>query len=137
MKNLETFETSTLFRVLDAQVNSLQGSNLYQMRYSLVGKRQVRVALNGLLGWMADRCICGGASLACDDIVMDPNGIACIILACIICDDGKLLLKAELMRNVGQGVWAQTPSQVLFLAREARQAVAWRQREDGCYVVLE
>ncbi len=34
---------------------------------------------------MADRCVCGGKSLSCDDVVMNQDGEAAVILACIIC----------------------------------------------------
>jgi hypothetical protein len=135
VKNLTSFERSVLFRVLDAQVCSLQGVD-FDRQYSLLGTRRVRVATSGVVGLMADKCVSGGAELSCDDIVTDPRGIAAVILACILCDDGRLLLKVELMRSVGRSVWTSTQQQVLWLARDAQQPVAWRQREDGCIVVI-
>ena len=138
VRNLQQFECSVLMRVLDAQICSLQFDDFDQLRYSLLN-RQVRLATNGgVVGWMADRCICGGANLSCDDIVMDQHGNAAVILACILCDDGRLLLKVELMQNAGRSgvVFAMTHAEALWLARDVYQPTAWRQREDGCFVLM-
>ena len=139
MKNTTTYATSVLFRVWDTQVCSLTDvDDLHEMQYSLVGINQIRVATGALVGWTADKCICCGAVSACDDIVMHPRGIAVAILACILSDDGSLYLNVELMeRSVGRSAWAQTQKQCFVLARDAQQVAAWRQRADGCIIVIE
>ena len=97
----------------------------------------MRVAVDGVTGSMADRCVCGGANLSCDDIVLDPHGHAAVILGCILCDDGRLLLKVELMRSVGGNVWAQSQQQAMWMARDTHQPVAWRRREDNTFVLID
>ena len=83
---------------------ALQGNeDLRERDYTLLN-RQVRVLVDGgIAASMADRCICGGASLSVDDIVLDQHGSVAVIVACILGDDGRLLLKVELMQRVGGG----------------------------------
>ena len=104
------------------------------LRYSLLG-RQVRVASSSVVGSMPDRCICGGAQLSCDDIVFKQHGDTAVILGCLLCDDGHLRLKVELMRSVSQSVFAQTEVQALWLACDVYLPTAWRQQDD-CIVVI-
>jgi hypothetical protein len=136
LRNTVDFEASVLMRVLDSQVCSLQAhGDLYPAKYKLVN-RQVRGAVNGVSCSMADRYTCGGANLSCDDIVLDSNGHAAVILGRILFDDMRCMLKAELMRSVGRNVWAQSQQQAMWIARDTFHPVAWRQREDGTFVLI-
>jgi hypothetical protein len=125
-------------RVLDAQVCALQGNDdLRERNYTLLN-RQVRILVDGgIAASMADRCFCGGASLSVDDIVVDQHGSDAVIVACIFCDDGRLLLKVELMQRVGGSAWATKKQVSMWLARDAYQPVAWRQRGDGSFVLID
>ncbi len=58
-------------------------------------------------------------------------------MACILCDDGRLRLKVELMRSVGYPVFAMTNVEAFWFALDAYQPTAWRQREDGSIVVID
>ena len=59
------------------------------------------------------------------------------ILACILCDDGRLILKVELMRSVGRSVFVTTKDEALWLANVVNLPTAWRQTEDGRVVVIQ
>lgn len=136
VKNTNAFEASVLLRVCDAQICSLRCANPLQYNYRLVG---TQVSVTGdVVGSMSDRCVCGGAEFSCDDIVMNRSrGSAAVILACLLSDDGRVLVKVEMLRRVGASVWNQTQLQELWLARDASHPVAWRQRGDGCIAVIE
>ena len=138
MRNTSDFEASVLMRVLDAQVCALQGNDdLRERNYTLLNW-QVRILVDGgIAASMADRCVCGGASLSVDEIVLDQHGSAAVIVACILCDDGRLLLKVELMQHVGAGAWATTKQVSMWLARDAYQPVAWRRRGDGSFFLID
>ena len=84
---------------------------------------------------MSDRCICGGAQLSCDDVVFNQHGDTAVILGCVLCDDGNLRLKVELMRSVSQSAVAQTNVHVLWLACDVYLPTAWRLHDD-CIVVI-
>ena len=58
VKNTSTFESSVLFRVVDAQCESLRKSNPLEDSYQLVGRR-VPVA-GAIVGFLADACVSGG-----------------------------------------------------------------------------
>ena len=58
VKNTSTFESSVLFRVVDAQCESLRKSNPLEDSYQLVGRR-VPVA-GAIVGSLADACVSGG-----------------------------------------------------------------------------
>ena len=137
VKNTKRFEFSVLTRVLDAQICSMQGADIVQENYRLLGK-QVRNQHGGIAGLMADKCVSAGALMSCDDIVVNDRAFAAVILACVLCDDGRLLLKVEMLQQImGTSAWTQTPLQELWLARDARQPTAWRRRGDGSIVVLD
>ena len=57
----------------------------------------VGIADDSIAATMTDRCVCGGASLSIDDIVLKQHGKAIVALKCIYCDGGRLLLKVGLM----------------------------------------
>ena len=58
VKNTSAFESSVLFRVVDAQCESLRISNPMEDSYQLVGRR-VPVA-GAIVGFLADACVSGG-----------------------------------------------------------------------------
>ena len=58
VKNTSTFESSVLFRVVDAQRESLRKSTPLEDSYQLVGRR-VPVA-GAIVGSLADACVSGG-----------------------------------------------------------------------------
>ena len=104
VKNLRLWEESVLLRVLDARLTLLpKGKDAY----CLEGRQ---VVINGAIsGFMADKCVCGGAKLSCDDIVKHSheNRVG-VVVACIQSDDGRMLLRVELMQNRGRSAWQQT-----------------------------
>ena len=96
VKNTIDFEASVLFRVCENQISSLKCSNPLQHNYHLVG-RQVSIA-GDIIGSMSKQCKCGGAVLAVNDIVVNRSrGTANVILACILCGDGRLLVRVEML----------------------------------------
>jgi hypothetical protein len=132
VKNLRCWEASVLMRVLDAQVTALQCENPLHSSYRLIGQETHR----GLAGVAAIKCICGGAELARNDIVKNASS-AGVVLECSLGLDGVLRVRVEILRNVGGGVWAQTPAQNFWLARDVHHPCAWRQRGDGQIRVIE
>ncbi len=136
MKNTTRFESSVLFRVLDAQICSLQRRNPVEQNYCLLG-RQLRVS-GAINGWIADECVSGGVRLHCDDIVCrGMGGVPGVVLACLCNDGGTLYLKVEVMRRVRAGVWSQTVQQDMWIARDAVHPVGWRELDEGVIVVIE
>ena len=137
VKNTRRFEFSVLSRVLDAQMCSLQCADIIQDNYRLLSLKQVRIH-GDIVGLMADKCISAGAQLGCDDIVVDRRALVAVILACILLDNGRLLLKVEMLRKImATSVSTQTPLQEFWLARDAQQPTAWPRQADGSIVVIE
>ena len=136
VKNTVTFESSVLFRVVDAQMCSLRGEHPLYENYKLVG-RQLPVA-GDIVGWIADGCVSGGMKIHCDDIVLRGGlgGAAAVVLACLLSADGILIIKVELMQRVRANVWAQTAQQECWPAREAIHPIAWRELEDRSIFII-
>ena len=80
-----------------------------------------------------------GLRLHCDDIVLRcaADGFAGVVLGCLLSDDGRLLIKVELMEQQRANVWAQTAQQEFWVAREVRHPVAWRRLENGTVFVVQ
>ena len=80
-----------------------------------------------------------GLRLHCDDIVLRcaADGFAGVVLGCLLSDDGRLLIKVELMEQHRANVWAQTAQQDFWVVREVRHPVAWRRLEDGTIFVVQ
>ena len=80
-----------------------------------------------------------GLRLHCDDIVLRcaADGFAGVVLGCLLSDDGRLLIKVELMEQQRASVWAQTAQQEFWVVREVRHPVAWRRLEDGTIFVVQ
>ena len=80
-----------------------------------------------------------GLRLHCDDIVLRcaADGFAGVVLGCLLSDDGRLLIKVELMEQRRADVWAQTTQQDFWVVREVRHPVAWRRLEDGTIFVVQ
>ena len=80
-----------------------------------------------------------GLRLHCDDIVLRcaADGFAGVVLGCLLSDDGRLLIKVELMEQQRANVWAQTAQQDFWVVREVRHPVAWRRLEDGTIFVVQ
>ena len=74
-----------------------------------------------------------GLRLHCDDIVLRcaADGSAGVVWGCLLSDDGRLLIKVELMKQQRANVWAQTAQQYFWVVREVRHAIAWRRLENG------
>ena len=89
-----------------------------------------------VVGCMADKCVCGGAELSCDDVVVDHRELVAVILACILCEDGRLLLKVERMVMTDRSAWRQTGLQEFWLARDAHHPIAWYQRDDEGIILI-
>ena len=80
-----------------------------------------------------------GLRLHCDDIVLRcaADGFAGVVLGCLLSDDGRLLIKVELMEQQRANVWAQTTQQYFWVVREVRHPVAWRRLENGTMFVVQ
>ena len=80
-----------------------------------------------------------GLRLHCDDIVLRcaADGFAGVVLGCLLSDDGRLLIKVELMEQRRADVWAQTTQQDFWVVREVRHPVAWRRLENGTIFVVQ
>ena len=85
-----------------------------------------------------------GLRLHCDDIVLrcaadfyNDGGFAGVVLGCLLSDDGRLLIKVELMEQQRANVWAQTTQQDFWVVREVRHPVAWRRLENGTIFVVQ
>ena len=80
-----------------------------------------------------------GLRLHCDDIVLRcaADGFAGVVLGCLLSDDGRLLIKVELMEQQRADVWAQTAQQYFWVVREVRHPVAWRRLENGTIFVVQ
>ena len=80
-----------------------------------------------------------GLRLHCDDIVLRcaADGFAGVVLGCLLSDDGRLLIKVELMEQQRANVWAQTAQQEFWVVREVRHPVAWRRLENGTMFVVQ
>ena len=74
-----------------------------------------------------------GLRLHCDDIVLRcaADGFAGVVLGCLLSDDGRLLIKVELMEQQRANVWAQTAQQEFGFVREVSLPIAWRRLENG------
>ena len=75
-----------------------------------------------------------GLRLHCDDIVLRcaADGFAGVVLGGgLLSNDGKLLIKVEIMEQQRANVWAQTTQQDFWVVREVRHPVAWRRLENG------
>jgi len=130
MKNTTMLEASVLLRVLDAQICAMKQSNIFGHGYCLVG-RKVQIAG----GWMANKCTCGGAELACDDVVIRGELLA-IVLACVLHQDGRLMLKVERMIATNRSAWRQTTLQEFWLASSVHHPTCWRAHGDDSIVVI-
>ena len=133
VKNAGIWERSVLFRVLDAQVCSLQGAGVLEEAYRLLGK-QVRADFVGLV---SKSCRCGGIRFHRNDVVIDRRGRAAVVLECILTDDGRLLVRVEVMRSAGGYDWTQTQLQECWRARGAILPVAWFRRGDITLAVIQ
>ena len=129
VKNTTMFEASVLMRVLDAQICAMKQSNIFGHSYCLVGGK---VQIAG--GLMADKCICGGAELACDDVVIRGELLA-IVLQCILYQDGRLMLKVERMVATNRSAWRQTTLQEFWLASSVHHPICWRAHGGDSIVV--
>jgi hypothetical protein len=127
VKNLVNWEIPVLLRVLDARICLLQNE---KPNYCLQG-REVQTDF----GMMADRCICGGAKLSCDDIVKHSDGRVGVVLACML-NEGRLVLKIEQFRKL-RAAWVHTSVNVLWSAKDVKLPIAWRQLDDGSYHLIE
>ena len=80
-----------------------------------------------------------GLRLHCDDIVLRcaAYGFAGVVLGCLLSDDGRLLIKVELMEQQRANVWAQTTQQDFWVVREVSHPVAWRRLENGANFVVQ
>ena len=80
-----------------------------------------------------------GLRLHCDDIVLRcaADGFAGVVLGRLPSDDGRLLIKVELMEQQRANVWAQTTQQDFWVVREVRHPVAWRRLENGTMFVVQ
>ncbi len=80
-----------------------------------------------------------GLRLHCDDIVLRcaADGFAGVVLGCLLSDDGRLLIKVELMEQQRANVWAQTAQQQFWVVRELSLPIAWRRLENGTNFVIQ
>ena len=85
-----------------------------------------------------------GLRLHCDDIVLrraadfyNDGGFAGVVLGCLLSDDGRLLIKVELMEQQRANVWAQTAQQEFWVVRGVRLPIAWRRLENWSTVVVQ
>ena len=80
-----------------------------------------------------------GLRLHCEDIVLRcaADGFDGVVLGCLLSDDGRLLIKVELMEQQRANVWAQTAQQEFWVVREVRHVVAWRRLENGTIFVVQ
>ena len=80
-----------------------------------------------------------GLRLHCDDIVLRcaADGFAGVVLGCLLSDDGRLLIKVELMEQQRANVWAQTAQQEFWVVREVSLPSAWRRLENGTMFVVQ
>ena len=77
--------------------------------------------------------------LHCDDIVLRcaADGFAGVVLGCLLSDDGRLLIKVELMEQQRANVWAQTAQQEFGVVREVSLPIAWRRLENGTIFIVQ
>ena len=135
VKNMTNWESAVLMRVLDTQVAALQHEDPLHSSYRLIGKEVQR---DPVVGNVATKCICGGAQLSRNDIVVHArDGAAGVILECSLGLDGMLRVRVEVLRKVGHGGWEHTPVQKLWLARGAFHPTAWRVRPDGLFAMMD
>ena len=82
-----------------------------------------------------------GLRLHCDDIVLrcaaDFGGFVGVVSRCLLSDDGRLLIKVELMEQQRANVGAETTQQDFWVVREVRHPVAWRRLENGTIFVAQ
>ena len=80
-----------------------------------------------------------GLRLHCDEIVLRcaADGFAGVVLGRLLSDDGRLLIKVELMEQQRANVWAKTAQQDFGVVREVRHPVAWRRLENGTIFVVQ
>ena len=80
-----------------------------------------------------------GLRLHCDDIVLRcaADGFAGVVLGCLLSDDGRLLIKVELMEQQRANVWAQTAQQEFWVVREVSLPIAWRRLENETIFVVQ
>ena len=80
-----------------------------------------------------------GLRLHCDDIVLRcaADGFAGVVLGCLLSDDGRLLIKVELMEQQRANVWAQTAQQEFWVVREVSLPSAWRRLENGTIFIVQ
>ena len=79
-----------------------------------------------------------GLRLHCDDIVLRcaADGFAGVVLGCLLSDDGRLLIKVELMEQQRANVWAQTTQQDFWAVREVSLPIAWRRFDNGTIFIV-
>ena len=80
-----------------------------------------------------------GLRLHCDDIVLRcaADGFAGVVLGCLLSDDGRLLIKVELMEQQRANVWAQTAQQEFWVVREVSLPSAWLRFENGTLFIVQ
>ena len=80
-----------------------------------------------------------GLRLHCDDIVLRcaADGFAGVVLGCLLSDDGRLLIKVELMEQQRANVWAQTAQQEFWVVREVSLPIARRRLENWTIFIVQ
>ena len=80
-----------------------------------------------------------GLRLHCDDIVLRcaADGFAGVVLGCLLSDDGRLLIKVELMEQQRANVWAQTAQREFWVVREVGLPITWRRVENGTIFIVQ
>ena len=122
VRNVTTFESSVLMRVLDSQLSALQVSILLNG----LPARKVRTQCCGIDAFVGDRLVCKGASLHCDDLVLRGLRLGCVV-ACYEREDGLLLALVELMRATAcHTQFEHTAHRELWPAEDLRGATAWK-----------
>ena len=80
-----------------------------------------------------------GLRLHCDEIVLRcvADGFVGVVSGCLLSDDGRLLIKVELMEQQRANVWAQTAQQEFWVVREVSLPIAWRRLENGTIFIVQ
>ena len=75
--------------------------------------------------------------LRCTADFYNDGGFAGVVLGCLLSDDGRLLIKVELMEQQRANVWAQTAQQEFWVVREVSLPIAWRRFENGTIFIVQ
>ena len=142
VRNTRRFERSVLARVLGSQLSCMQEMEIVESNYRLGTSnpnfKKTRSSFAGIVGTSSVACTARGLELHKNDIVIQmPSNRVATILECILADvGGCLYLKVEIMQQVGARAWAQTIKQELWKAGGVYHPYAWRQRRDGCIILI-